>query len=156
MDDSHGMRLAIETARQGIADGQSPFGAAVVKDGQVVAVAHNTVLRDTNPTAHAEINALRAAALVLKTIRLSGCTLYSSCEPCPMCLAAIHWAKVDRVVFGAHIEDASRAGFSELPISAKQMAELGRSPLRVEKGPLHDECAGLFREWQQSGSAQPY
>jgi tRNA(Arg) A34 adenosine deaminase TadA len=156
VDDIEGMRRTLEVARRGIATGQSPFGAVVVKDGQVVAEAHNTVWLDTNPTAHAEINVLRAAAVALKSFRLDGCTLYSSCEPCPMCLAATHWAKVDRVVYGATIQDATQAGFSEMPIPAKRMAEVGRSPLRVEEGPLRDECAGLFREWREAGKSQAY
>ena len=148
MDESGWMRMAIEKTRQGIAEGQSPFGAVVVRGGQVVAATHNTVWLDTDPTAHAEVNVLRAASKALGTIDLAGCTLYSTCEPCPMCLAAIHWAKVDRVVFGASIADAAGAGFSELPVPAKTLAEMGGSPLKVEGGLLREECAALFGEWK--------
>jgi guanine deaminase len=150
------LELAIAKTREGIAAGQSPFGSVVVRDGRVVAVAHNTVWRDIDPTAHAEVNALRAAASVLSTINLAGCTLYSTCEPCPMCLAAIHWAKVARVVFGASIADAARAGFSELPVGARELAEMGRSPLVVEGGLLRQECASLFREWEDAGLGRSY
>ena len=156
MSESDLMRLAIATARDGIAAGQSPFGAVVVKGGVVVASTHNTVWRDTDPTAHAEVNCLRRAAAALGTIDLAGCTLYSTCEPCPMCLAAIHWAKVDRVVYGATIADAAEAGFCELHVAAVELAEIGRSPLKVEGGLLRDECAGLFSEWKQAGLCGTY
>ena len=150
------MKLAIERAREGIASGQSPFGTVIVRDGLVVASAHNTVRRDLDPTAHAEVNALRAAARSLETIDLGGCTLYSTCEPCPMCLAASHWAKVDRVVFGASIADAARAGFRELPVAARELATMGRSPLKVEEGLLRESCVGLFGEWLAAGLGQTY
>src|SRR5471030_2867064 len=123
------MSLAIAKARDGIAAGQSPFGAIIVRGSEVVAATHNTVWRDTDPTAHAEVNCLRAAAKALSTIALNGCTLYSTTEPCPMCLSAIHWAKIDRVVFGATIGDAAAAGFKELFVPAKTLAEMGESPL---------------------------
>lgn len=156
MNDHSFLRRAAAVCREGIAAGQSPFGAVVVRAGRVVVAAHNTVWRDLDPTAHAEVNALRAAALALSTIDLNGCTLYSTCEPCPMCLAAIHWANVDRVVFGASIADASAAGFRELAISAVSMVSLGGSPLRVEGGVLREECAGLFREWKELGKSRTY
>lgn len=150
------MQLAIEIARQGVAQGQTPFGAVVARGAEVVAVEHNTVWRDTNPTAHAEINALRAAAAALRTIDLSGCTLYSTCEPCPMCLSAIHWARIDAVYFGAGIEDAETAGFHELRIPAKELARMGGSPLRVESGPLRDQCVELFHHWRAAGLSKSY
>src|SRR5437763_16263183 len=106
MDEQTWMWRAIERAREGIAKGQSPFGAAVVSGGKVVAAAHNTVWLDTDPTAHAEVNAIRQAAAALGTIKLAGCVMFTTCEPCPMCLAAVHWAKFDRVVYGATIADA--------------------------------------------------
>ncbi len=156
MDDDAYLRRAIDACRLGIAAGQSPFGALIVRNGAIIAEAHNTVLSDLDPTAHAEVNAIRAASASLKTINLHGCTLYSTCEPCPMCLAASHWAKIDRLVFGARISDATAAGFSELAVPAATLAELGRSPLRVEQGRLHDACADLFREWKETGHAQSY
>jgi guanine deaminase len=156
MTDADFMRRAIETTREGIASGQSPFGSVIVKDGQVVAATHNTLWRDTDPTAHAEVNCLRRAAKALNTVDLSGCTLYSTCEPCPMCLAAIHWAKLDRVVFGATIDDADAAGFSELHVAAADLARMGGSPLVVEGGLLREECAALFDEWKRAGLCQAY
>ena len=156
MTEADFMRLAIAKTREGIAAGQSPFGAAVVRNGELVAATHNTVWRTCDPTAHAEVNCIRAAATALKAIALHGCTLYSTTEPCPMCLAAIHWAKIDRVVFGATIADAAAAGFKELFVSAKDLVVLGRSPLVVESGLLRDECAALFGEWQRAALCQAY
>jgi tRNA(Arg) A34 adenosine deaminase TadA len=150
------MRLAIRKAQEGIAAGQSPFGAAIVRAGAVVAATHNTVWRDTDPTAHAEVNCIRGAASALKTIFLHGCTMFTTTEPCPMCLSAIHWAKIDRVVYGATIADAAAAGFAELYVDAKVLAEMGKSPLRVEGGLLQAECADLFAQWRAAGLSRPY
>jgi tRNA(Arg) A34 adenosine deaminase TadA len=150
------MRLAIAKARAGIAAGQSPFGALVVCGDAVIAEAHNTVRHDTDPTAHAEVNAIRQSARLLRRIDLSGSTMFSTCEPCPMCLSAIHWAKIDRVVFGATIADALAAGFTELSVPARELAKIGGSRLRVEEGPLRLECARLFEEWRAAGLSPPY
>ena len=151
MSDHEWLQMACEKARQGIAAGQSPFGAVVVSGGKLVAAAHNTVWKDTDPTAHAEVNAIRLAALALKRIELSGCEMFTTCEPCPMCLSAIHWSKLDRVVFAATIEDAAAAGFSELRVSAKELARMGGSSLRVEVAASREEGRALFDEWRKAG-----
>ena len=156
MTDEEFMRRAIEITRAGIAAGQSPFGSVLAKDGRVVAATHNTVWLTTDPTAHAEVNCIRAAATALKSIALSGCTLYTTTEPCPMCLSAIHWAKIDKVIYGATIADAADAGFHELFIDAKEMVRMGRSPLVVESGLLQSECAHLFAEWKAAGKGRAY
>jgi tRNA(Arg) A34 adenosine deaminase TadA len=156
IDDTTAMRLAIAAARRGIAAGQSPFGAVIVRGDDVLAASHNTVWRDTDPSAHAEVNAIRAAAAAAGTIDLAGCTMVTTCEPCPMCLAAIHWSKIDRVVYGATIADAGEAGFTELRVSAAELARLGGSRLRVEPGPCRDDCRKLFALWKQSGLGKPY
>jgi tRNA(Arg) A34 adenosine deaminase TadA len=150
------MRMAIDIARLGIHDGQSPFGSVVVKSDRLVAKAHNTVWRDTNPTAHAEINALRLASEALRSIDLEGCTVFTTCEPCPMCLSAIHWAHADRIVYGASIEDAAMAGFRELSVSAEKLARLGKSPLVIERCALVESCQALFEEWRAQGMARNY
>jgi tRNA(Arg) A34 adenosine deaminase TadA len=150
------MSLAVAKAREGIAAGQSPFGALIVRGDAVVAATHNTVWRDLDPTAHAEVNCIRQAARALGSIKLAGCEMYSTCEPCPMCLAAIHWAKLDRVVYGATIADAAAAGFCELQVAARALAEMGRSPLRVERGLLQEECAALFLLWRDAGLSGSY
>lgn len=156
MTDEEFMRRAIEITRAGIAAGQSPFGSVIAKDGKVVAATHNTVWLTTDPTAHAEVNCIRAAATALKSIALSGCTLYTTTEPCPMCLSAIHWAKIEKVIYGATIADAADAGFKELFIDAKEMVRMGRSPLVVESGLLQSECAHLFAEWKAAGKGRAY
>lgn len=156
MDEGAFMRLAIARCRAGIEAGQAPFGSVIVRDARPIAESHNTVCRDGDPTAHAEVNCIRDAARILRTIDLRGGTLYATCEPCPMCLAACHWAKLDRVVFGASIADARAAGFSELPVAAADLARLGRSPLRVEGGLLVQDCAALFEEWRRAGRSGAY
>lgn len=93
-----------------------PFGAVVVKDGKVITEASNTVTVDNDPTAHAEVNAIRKACAALGTFDLSGCELYTSCEPCPMCLAACYWAHIDKVYYAADREDAAAAGFDDSDI----------------------------------------
>ena len=105
--------LAVDLAVQNVADGGGPFGAVVVRDGVVIAQGQNRVTRDNDPTAHAEVQAIRAACRDLATFSLAGCTLYSSCEPCPMCLASSLWSRVDRVLFAADRDDAARGGFDD-------------------------------------------
>lgn len=104
---------AVEIATQNVADGGGPFGAVIVRDGVEVVAAGNRVTRDLDPTAHAEVVAIRAACRALNTFSLAGTTLYASCEPCPLCLSAALWARVGRVVFAADRYDAERAGFDD-------------------------------------------
>jgi len=141
------MTRAIREARRNLVrpDG-GPFGACIVKDGIVVAVARNTVLAH-DATCHAEVNAIRKASGKLGTFDLSGCEIYSTTEPCPMCFGAIHWARIGTVYFGAGIGDAARAGFHELRISNAQMKTLGRSRIRLVPGVLRAECLELFKAW---------
>lgn len=121
------MRRAIRLAEENAASGNGgPFGAVIVKDGKVVAEGSNTVTVDNDPTAHAEVTAIRRACAVLGTFDLSGCELYTSCEPCPMCLAACYWAHVSKVFYAAGREDAADAGFDDEMIYvevAKQLNE---------------------------------
>jgi len=145
------MRRALRKAAAGVRGGGSPFGACIVRGGRVVACEHNRVLQGTDSTAHAEIAAIRAACKALGTIDLSDCTIYSTTEPCPMCFSAIHWAKLDRIVYGARIADAQRHGFSELTLSNRQMKKLGGSTVRVCGGVLRAEALRLFARW----AAQP-
>lgn len=145
--DSKFMSLAIEKARESIGEGGSPFGACVVRDGQVVSCEHNLVLQTGDITAHAEVVAIRAACRATRTWDLSGCVIYSTCEPCPMCFSAIHWARIGSIVFGATVADAQSAGFNELPITNSQLKELGDSDIRLYDGVLREECAELFAQW---------
>lgn len=159
MTDLEFMQSAIAKTREGITSGNSPFGAVVVRNGQIVASAHNTVWPDTDPTAHAEVNAIRLAARALHTIDLSGCVMYTTCEPCPMCLSAIHWSRIDRVVYGAVIDDAATSGFNELKVDAAKLAAMGGSQLKVERLASEEgrkECADLFQLWKQSDKCGAY
>lgn len=123
------MRKAIELSVENVANGGGPFGAVIARNGQIVATGVNRVTADHDPTAHAEVNAIRAACEKLKTFDLGGCEIYSSCEPCPMCLAAIYWAHLDRLYFGNTRTDAARIGFDDsliydeisLPTSSRRL-----------------------------------
>ncbi len=141
------MFRAIREARRNFArpDG-GPFGACIVKDGRIVATARNTVLRN-DATCHAEVNAIRKASKRLGTFDLTGCEIYSTTEPCPMCFGAIHWARIVTVYYGAGIRDAAKAGFHELRISNAQMKALGRSKIRLVPGFMRAECLELFESW---------
>jgi len=150
------MLRALREARRNLArpDG-GPFGACIVKDGRVVAAARNTVLRD-DATCHAEVNAIRRASKKLRTFDLSGCEIYSTTEPCPMCFGAIHWARIGTVYYGTGIKDAARAGFNELRVSNAQMKALGRSRIVLLPGVLRDECLALFEAWRAGPARRNY
>lgn len=152
MDTVKLMQLAIDKAREGMAHGQSPFGCAIARGDEILAVEHNTVWATVDPTAHAEVNALRAAARSIDAIFLENCVVATTCEPCPMCMSGLHWARVAEVYYGASIADAAAAGFNELPVPAAKIIELGQSDIRLIPGPLAAECQELFREWQTRGS----
>ena len=137
------MRLAAEAARRGVTAGLGgPFGAAIVADGEVIAVEHNRVVERNDPTAHAEILAIRAAAQKLGRFHLEGCTLISTCEPCPMCLAAAHWAHVDAIVFASTRDDAAAGGFDDAAIYAA--IEKPRMPVRRLASPDADALWALW------------
>lgn len=150
------MRLAIAKTLEGIELGQSPFGCCIVKSGRVLACTHNTVWQDVDPSAHAEVNAVRDACHRLDTIDLSGCTVYATCEPCPMCFSVAHWARVSRIVFGASIADAARAGFNEIRISVAQMTRGAGERMKVRSGMLARECRELFGVWARRRLGRPY
>jgi guanine deaminase len=141
------MKVAIEEARAGIAAGQSPFGAAIVSDGSLIARGHNEVWHRTDPTSHAEVVVIRRAAEAIRGIDLSGCVMYTTCEPCPMCASAIHGSKLDAVCFGATIGDAQVAGFSELTVPIGELYSMGGSAVHLLPRVLQQECAALFRAW---------
>jgi len=107
------LQRAIEIASDGIGDGGGPFGAVIVKDGKIIGEAFNRVVLNNDPTAHAEILAIRMASSVLHSHELSECTLYTSCEPCPMCLGAIYWSGIKKVLYSCDRTDAEAAGFSD-------------------------------------------
>ncbi len=154
--DDQFMQIAVAMARQGTTRGQTPFGACIVNEDGVVARAHNTVWRDTDITAHAEVQAIRSSCRKLEAVDLSGCTIYSTCEPCPMCFSACHWARLDRIVYGADIADAAEAGFNEMSISNSEMKRRGHSPIEITSGVLREECVGLFETWANDPDARRY
>lgn len=150
------LRRAIALATQNVEQGNGgPFGALVVRKGQVVGEGANTVTATNDPTAHAEVNAIRAAARALNTFTLSGCDLYTSCEPCPMCLAAAYWAHVDAIYYGASAADAARAGFNDafLYQEMSRNHELRKIPIRQL---LSDEAQASFAAWLASPTKIAY
>jgi tRNA(Arg) A34 adenosine deaminase TadA len=150
------MQLAIDAARSGIAAGQSPFGCAIASGDAVLACAHNIVLASGDITAHAEVVAVRAACRALGQIHLEDAHVAATCEPCPMCMAALHWARVGKVYYGATIADADHAGFNELGLAAADVVRLGGSQVRLVPDVLADECRLLFEDWKKSPGSQAY
>ncbi len=126
---------AIDLAVANVADGGGPFGAVIVRDETVVAEGQNRVTRDLDPTAHAEVQAIRAAGQALGDFSLAGCTLYASCEPCPLCVSASLWARLDRVVFAADRHDAARGGFDDRAFYELFSQDRATWPMQVSRGP---------------------
>ena len=147
-DDARWMMVAVEFARRGIAAGQSPFGAVVVRSGTAIGAGHNEVWERMDITAHAEMVVIQRACAAMGGIDLSGCVMYTTCEPCPMCASAIHWARIARCVCGATIADAAGAGFNELHLPAREVYRIGRSRVELVEGVQRKECAALFAEWK--------
>jgi len=153
--DRHFMQLALDACKRGIDAGQSPFGACIVRDGEVLSCDHNHVRLHHDATAHAEVTAIRHACKCLEIHHLEGATIYTTTEPCPMCFTAIHWARIERIVFGARVEDAKAFGFNELQISNQTMKEAGISGVELVENYMRDEAIALFEYWQQRGG-KPY
>jgi guanine deaminase len=135
------MKLALQEAKQG----DAPYGAVIVKDNEVTIAAHNTVQRDKDPSAHAEINAIRLLTAKLQSTSLEGYTLYTTCEPCPMCATACVWAGISEIVFGASIGDLIAANQSQIDIDCEEVIKRGFRKIKVTKGVLKDECLQLFQ-----------
>ncbi len=150
------MQLAIDRAREGMAKGQTPFGCAIAQDDRVLVTCHNTVLATTDITAHAEINAVREACRIVADVHLEGCDVATTCEPCPMCMAALHWARVRTVYFGATIADAAAAGFNELQVPAAHVLHIGGSRVKLIGGILTDDCKSLFDDWRRLPAHRTY
>ena len=150
------MRLAIEKCRQGIAAGQSPFGCAIAQGDRVISCSHNTVVLTTDITAHAEVNAIREACREIGDIFLGGAVVATTCEPCAMCMAALHWARVDTVYYGATIADADTAGFNELSLPAAELLRIGGSKVKLVPMILPEECKQLFADWRANPTRKVY
>ncbi len=150
------MKHALQLATENVASGRGgPFGCGIVKDGRVVAEGVNLVTSSGDPTAHAEIVAIRAACAALGSFQLTGCDVYASCEPCPMCMGALYWARPSRVFFAADHSDASAAGFDDSMIRE----QLTRPPeaWSIPTGRMmKQEGQEPFQAWIQSGKKVPY
>ena len=150
------MQLAIKKCRDGIKIGQSPFGCAIADGNQVISVAHNTVVLTTDITAHAEVNAIRLGCQHTGNILLEDAIVATTCEPCPMCMAALHWARVKTVYYGATIQDADEGGFNELALPASDLIRLGGSNVDLVGPILQKECQQLFTEWKSNPNRVTY
>ncbi|MBI9066664.1 MAG: nucleoside deaminase [Salinivirgaceae bacterium] len=146
---------AIQLSMDNLKQGGGPFGAVIVKDGKIVAAAANSVTNDNDPTAHAEVNCIRKACAALKTFDLAGCTIYTSCEPCPMCLGAIYWAHIDKVFYGNNKVDARNIGFDDsfiydeidLPIDKRKVEFIQLLP---------EEAIKTFQTWIEMDGKTEY
>ena len=148
MDRTRFIRRAIELAVENVKNGGGPFGAVVVKDGAIIASGANMVTATNDPTAHAEVVAIRRACEALGDFELTGCELYSSCEPCPMCLGAIYWARPARVYFAATGKDASAAGFDDSFIKEQFALPYDRQKIMLEQL-SHPESLAPFQAWNE-------
>lgn len=149
------MRRAILLSEESVRNGGGPFGAVIARDGEIVAEGSNSVTIDNDPTAHAEVNTIRKAARALGIFNLSGCDIYTSCEPCPMCLAAIYWAHLDHIYYGNDRKDAAKIGFDD-DFIYKELA-LDPSQRRVAMDILlPDEAFRAFQMWHDKKDKTAY
>lgn len=150
------LRRAIALATENVTSGRGgPFAALIAGGGKVIAEGVNMVTATNDPTAHGEVTAIRAACRKLNTFMLAGCELYTSCEPCPMCLAASHWARLDAVFFGAGAEDAAKAGFDDAYLYAEFRKDPKERSLPAGQY-LRDEAWASFAAWMASPNKIPY
>ena len=154
-DNTYFMRRAIELSISNIDSGGGPFGALIVKDGEIIAEASNSVTTENDPTGHAEVNAIRLAAKKLNNFDLSGCVIYSSCEPCPMCLGAIYWARLDKLYFGNTKVDAAAIDFDDQFIYEELDLPLDQRKLKSEQL-LGNEAIKAFEKWEEDASKLRY
>lgn len=142
------MNLAIEKASENVKTGKGgPFGSVIVKNGKIISATGNTVNQTCDPTAHAEIAAIRLACQELKSVTLEGCEIYASCEPCPMCLSAIYWAKIDKLYYAATKEDASEAGFDDTFLYKEISLDPDKRSLNTVHD-MHEEALISFKLWK--------
>lgn len=141
MNPEYFMRLALAEAKKG----DAPYGAVIVKDNEVVAVAHNTVNRDNDPSAHAEINVIRSLTAKLKNPSLEGYSIYTTGEPCPMCATACVWSGLSEIVYGASIQDLITLNQSQVNISCEEVIAKSFKNIKLTKDVLKNECLDLFK-----------
>jgi tRNA(Arg) A34 adenosine deaminase TadA len=155
MTDNDFLIKAVKLAEKGIEKGSGPFGAVVVRNGEIISEAVNNVVSAKDPTAHAEITAIRKASKILGTHDLGSCILYSSCEPCPMCLGAIYWSGIKKVLFAADRKDAAAAGFSDKYIYDEITLSPENRHVRFDRLSEVDGTS-VFRIWSQFENKIPY
>ena len=155
MDIDRYAREAIALAHENMRQGGGPFGALIVRDGEVIATGVNRVTATHDPTAHAEVVAIRRACATLKVFHLEGCEIYSSCEPCPMCLSAVYWAKLDRVYYCATRVDAADVGFADDHIYREIPLEPAQRTMAM-KQILREEALTVFDAWRSKDDKIPY
>lgn len=149
------MREAIRLSAESVKNGGGPFGAVIAKNGEIVAAASNSVTLLNDPTAHAEVACIRQACQKLNTFDLSGCTIYTSCEPCPMCLGAIYWAHIDRIYYANNRTDAADIGFDDDFIYQELEKPLTQRSKPIE-ALLRSEALPVFRQWTQKTDKTEY
>lgn len=149
------MREAIRLALENVNNGGGPFGAVIVKDGKILATGVNRVTANNDPTAHAEVCAIRSACQALDTFVLEGCDIYSTCEPCPMCLGAIYWAHIDRLYYACNKYDAADAGFDDSFIY-KELALTNDERCLKTEILIPEEAKRIFEEWKNNEDKTEY
>lgn len=149
------MREAIRLALENVNNGGGPFGAVIVKDGKIIATGVNRVTANNDPTAHAEVCAIRSACQALDTFVLEGCDIYSTCEPCPMCLGAIYWAHIDRLYYACNKYDAADAGFDDSFIYKELALTKDERRLKTEIL-IPEEAKRIFEEWKNNEDKTEY
>ena len=145
--DKEYMREAIRLADESVKNGGGPFGAVIVKDGEIIAGSANSVTRDNDPTAHAEVNTIRQACKKLGTFDLSDCVIYTSCEPCPMCLGAIYWARIKKIYYGNTKKDAADINFAD-DFIYKELEQRKEERFVPLISLLRNEALKTFRAWE--------
>lgn len=146
---------AIELSCESVTKGGGPFGAVITRNGEIIAESHNQVTLLNDPTAHAEINVIRAAAQKLNTFDLSGCEIYASCEPCPMCLGAIYWARLDKIFFAATRDDVEKIGFDDSFIYSEILRPLKERRIKFSQI-LRKEALEAFKAWEECENKVEY
>jgi tRNA(Arg) A34 adenosine deaminase TadA len=155
MTDKELMQKAIELSLENIANGGGPFGAVIAKNGEIISTGVNRVTATNDPTAHAEVNAIRSAAALLGTFDLSGCVIFTSCEPCPMCLGAIYWAHIDKIFFANTKKDAKSIGFDDSFIYDEISLPLNERKIPT-KPMMREKAIKAFLEWAEKSDKQTY
>ncbi len=149
------MQMAIELSERNVDEGGGPFGAVIVRDHELIATGANRVTPNNDPTAHAEIMAIRQACQRLNSFSLEGCTVYSSCEPCPMCLSALYWAGVERICYANTKQDAAAIDFDDSFIYDQLRLDYDRRSIRCEHF-MREEALGIFRKWEAKSDKTKY